>query len=223
MSINLIVFLTHNDMTVKNAAEVFNDSKAASCNYWGIKDTGIDETTGAKLAENIKTAGKTFFYESLASNEEGAVKAAKFAARLKAQYLIGLEYFEKAHEILKENNVKFAPTCGKRSGIPRMLHGTIDEVIEDGKRIQEKGVDGLCLSVYRFTGGNPEELAERFINKIEVPVIITGSINNEDRLNMVKKLKPWGFTVGSAFFNHDFGKDLSFAQQIDTVVDFLKK
>ena len=221
MSVELIPFLTWNDKTVPNALEVFEESKDAPANYWGFKDTGIEKEEAVELSNAMKNAGKTIVYESLSEKEDDCIKVAEFAVQMKFKYLIGMQYFDSVHHLLKKNNIKFIPTCGKRSGIPRMLHGTIDDVIHDGKTIQAKGVDGLCLSVYRFTGGNPEELAERFINEIHLPVIVTGSINTEQRLGVVKKLKPWGFTIGSAFFKNEFGKGLSFAEQIKKVVDYL--
>jgi len=221
MSVYLIPFLTHNDKTVDNALEVFKESKDAPTDYWGFKDTGIEEKKVKELLKAMKETGKTTFYESLAEVEKEALETAKFALELEFEYLIGMQYFESVHRLLKDKNIKFVPTCGERSGIPRMLHGSIDDVINDGKRIQNKGVDGLCLSAYRFTGGDPEALAERFINELDVPVIVTGSINSEHRLDVMKKLRPWAFTIGSAFFNNDFGKDLSFAEQIEKVVNHL--
>ena len=221
MSVNLIPFLTWNDKTVSNALEVFEDSKDAPVEYWGFKDTGIEKQKAVELSYAMEDAGKTIVYESLSEKENDCINVAQFAVQMKFKYLIGMQYFDSVHQLLKKSNIKFIPTCGKRSGIPRMLHGTIEDVINDGKIIEAKGVDGLCLSVYRFTGGNPEELAERFINEIRLPVIVTGSISNEQRLDVMKRIKPWGFTIGSAFFKNDFGEGLSFAEQIKKVVDYL--
>jgi len=38
------------------------------------------------------------------------------------------------------------------------------------------------------------------------PVIIAGSINSFEKLEKVKKLNPWGFTIGNAVFNKKFVK-----------------
>lgn len=37
----LIVMLTHNDLTVENAAEVFETCKNSKAEYWGFKETVI--------------------------------------------------------------------------------------------------------------------------------------------------------------------------------------
>ncbi len=223
MSIKLIAFLTWDDQTVGNALEVFEESKMAPTNCWGFKDTGIEEEKAVQLLKKMKEAGKITFLESLVEKEQECLKATQFAIANKFDYLIGMAYYDSVNDILQDKPIKYFPTCGKRSGIPRMLHGTIDEVIADAKRIQQTGVDGLCLSAYRFTGGDPETLAQRFINELDVPVLITGSINSNKRLDAVKRLRPWGFTIGSAFFKHDFGKDLSFAEQIGKVVSYLEE
>lgn len=223
MGVKLIVMLTCNDRTVGDALEVFEESKMAPTDWWGFKDTGIEKEEAVRLITEMKEAGKTTFFESLVEKEQECLRAAQFALDNEFDYLIGMTYYDSVNELFKDRPIKYFPTCGKRSGIPRMLHGTIDEVIADGKRVQQTGVDGLCLSAYRFTGGDPEALAEGFVNELDVPVILTGSINSNQRLDLVKKLKPWGFTVGSAFFKQDFGKDLSVAQQIGKVVAYLDR
>lgn len=218
---NLIPFLTQNDRTVAGALELFLESRNAPAKYWGFKDTGISPESARMLGKAMMDAGKIVCFECLSEDEDDCLQVAKFVAEMKFEYLIGMQYLESVHRVLKRAGTKYFPTCGDRSGIPRMLHGTIDEIIADGKRLQDYGVDGLSLSVYRFTDGDPEELARRFVNEISAPVIVTGSIRNEERLDFIKRLGPWGFTVGSAFFRHDFGKDLSFGAQIESVAGFL--
>lgn len=221
MSVNLIVFLTRDDKTVSSALEIFEANKHSPAQFWGFKDTGIDLEKAKKLYSEMKNAGKTVFFESLAENEETGLKAAKFAVDVNCDYLIGMQYFSAVHDYLKENGIKFYPTCGDRSGIPRMLHGSISDVVTDGKKVRDKDVDGLCLSMYRFTGGDPEKLAEEFIATIDFPVIVTGSINSQQRLDAIKRLNPWAITIGSAFFNQSFGDGLSFGEQIDKVSKYL--
>ena len=48
---------------------------------------------------------------------------------------------------------------------------------------------GLDILAYRYTG-DPEELAQKFIEEINLPVIIAGSINSFERLEKVKELNP---------------------------------
>ncbi len=221
MSVKLLSFLTYNDKTVPDAMEVFQQSINAPTKYWGFKDIGISPKQANDLIRAMKQAEKTTFMEAMVETEKDCMEAANFALSNEFDYLIGMEYFRSVHDSLKDKPIKFFPTCGKRSGIPRMLHGSKEEIIAHAKKIEQNGVDGLCLSAYRFTEGDPEELARDFLNKINIPVIISGSINSFERLKMIKDLKPWGFTCGSAFFNKCFGEDLTFSEQIKKVVMYL--
>jgi uncharacterized protein related to proFAR isomerase len=217
----LIAMLTYNDETVENALEVFEECKDALTKYWGFKDRGIEVERMKKLIDIMKKTGKTTFFEVLEESKEECLRSAKFAVEYAFDYLIGMRYFSSVNELLKNKPIKYYPTCGKRSGIPRMLDGSIEEIVAEAKEIEKAGVDGLVLSVYRYKG-DPKELFERFLKEINIPVIVSGSINNYERLDIIKKLNPWGFTIGSAFFNNDFGKDLTFAQQIRKVADYIK-
>ena len=223
-NIKLISFLTLNDKTVNNAKEIFDNCKDVEQKYWGFKNTGISKDYAFELLKLMKKSEKSVFYESLEENEEKALEDAKFAVENDIDYLIGMPYSDVVGNFIKDKSTKFFPTCGKRSvSLPRKLLGTIDEVIEDGLRIQDKGVSGICLSVYRFEGGNPEELAKRFIDKLNIPVIISGSVNCYERLDFVKELKPWGFTLGSGFFKKSFSDKLGFKNQLISMVEYLKK
>jgi hypothetical protein len=220
MGARLIAMLTRNDNTVENAIEVFEQYKNAPTNYWGFKDTGTDKEKMKSLIERMKSAGKTTFLEVLNEKEDECIRFAKFAIEFEFDYLIGMHYFDTVNDLLRSKPIKYFPTCGKRSGIPRMLEGPVEEIISEAKQIEKAGADGLTLSAYRYRG-NPEELSQEFVKEIQIPIIITGSINNYERLDLIKSLNPWGFTVGSAFFNKDFGKNLTLAGQIERVVDYI--
>jgi len=86
--------------------------------------------------------------------------------------------------------------------------------------IEKNSVDGFDLLAYRYVK-DPEKLAQQFIKEIKVPVILAGSINSFDRLDKVKQFKPWGFTIGSSFFDKKFVKDGSFREQIIRVLSYI--
>jgi hypothetical protein len=205
MKVNIIAMLTNNDKTVPNAKQVFDDLKDIDIDCWGFKDIGIDEEKGGLLVQSMKSAGKVTFMEPLIEEEIDCLKAARFAVTCNFDYVIGMNFYSSVHNILKKNGVKYFPTCGKRAGLPRMLYGSRKDIIDDAKRIQNYGVDGICLSVFRYVDGVPEELAMDFVNSLKTPFIVSGGINDEKRLDFIKSLNPWGFTIGSALFNKSFG------------------
>ena len=200
----LIAMLTHNDKTVSNAREVFAGAADAPTEHWGFKDTGLPLSELALLARDMKAAGKVVHFESLEEDEAACLTAARFAVSEGIDYLIGMAFHPSVAEELAGAGVGYFPTCGARSGIPRMLHGSISEIVSDGQTVRADA-DGVTLSLYRWTGGEPAELGEAFIRDVPTPVIITGSINSTARLDEIARLAPWAITVGSAIFDDAFG------------------
>jgi hypothetical protein len=201
--IELIAMLTHNDKTVGNARAVFAESVDAPTQHWGFKDTGLPLEELALIARDMKRAGKTVHFESLEEEETACLSAARFAVEEGLDYLIGMAYHPAVAKLLAAASVHYLPTCGGRSGIPRMLHGSVEEIIADADRIRPE-VDGVTLSLYRWTDGDPAVLGDAFVSAVASPVVITGSINSTTRLDEIARLAPWGITVGSALFDDVF-------------------
>jgi hypothetical protein len=202
--IELIAMLTHNDKTVPEARAVFAGAVDAPTQHWGFKDTGLPLEELALLAADMKQAGKFVHFESLEEDEESCIAAARFAAEHELDFLIGMAYYRSVSEILRKAGVRYLPTCGARSGLPRMLHGSVEEIIEDAKLIRPSS-DGVTLSLFRWTDGDPAQLGDGFLSKVPAPVVITGSVNSRRRLDQIRRLSPWGITVGSALFDDVFG------------------
>ena len=218
---NMIVMLTNHDKTVKNALELFEDCKNLPVEHWGFKDIGLPVAQMKKLVRNMKNANKKTFLEVVSYTEKECIEATKLAIECEFDYLMGTIFFQSVYDLLKDKPIKYMPFCGKVSGSPSVLEGSIDEIIAHAKSIKEKNVYGLDLLTYRYTG-DPEELAQKFIKEIDLPVIIAGSINSFEKLEKVKKLNPWGFTIGSAFFDKKFVKGGSFKEQIERIVKYLE-
>lgn len=220
--IHVIAMMTHNDQTVDGAYSHYMTNRNAKTKDWGFKDTNIVREDARKLSAAMLNDGKEVFFESLATTEEEALEAARLAVASNARYVVGMEYFTSVHKYFNEHNVKYYPTCGKRAGYPkRMLYGTIDEIIADAKRILETGVAGICLSVFRYVDGDPLELAKTFVKEVDAPLVLTGSIDSDERLDFVKEVKPWGFTVGSALFEEGYFPGKTIADKLDHISDYI--
>ena len=220
MKPKIIIMLTYNDKTVSNALEVFDQCKDLPVKYWGFKNVGLPVEKMKKLVSNMKKVKKTTFLEVVTYDEKSCIDAAKLAIDCQFNYLMGTIYFESVHNLLKDKNIKYSPFCGKVSGSPSILEGSIQEIIDKTKLLEKKGVDGFDLLAYRYVG-NAEKLAKEFIKTIKIPVILAGSINSFDRLDKVKQFNPWGFTLGRAFFDKKFVKDGSFKEQIIRVLSYI--
>lgn len=214
----LIVMLTHNDVTVKDAYEVFEACKDSKAKFWGFKEEGIPLEEMKKLYSYMKSLGKTTFLEVVAYTEEECMAGAQMGVACGVDMLMGTLYFDSINEYCKANNLKYMPFVGQITGRPSVLEGSIEGMIEQANELLKKGVYGFDLLGYRYTG-DAAELNRRFVAGVPAPVCLAGSVSSYERLAEVKEANPWTFTIGSAFFENRFGG--TFAEQIDKVVDYM--
>ncbi|TFG91252.1 MAG: hypothetical protein E4G71_04135 [Candidatus Atribacteria bacterium] len=216
----MIIMLTYNDKTVSNALEIFDQCKELPVECWGFKNIGLPVENMKRLILNMKEVKKTTFLEVVTYNEKSCLDAAKLALECQFDYFMGTVYFESVHNLLKGKPIKYFPFCGKVSSSPSILENSMQQIIDDAKLMEEKGVDGFDLLAYRYVE-NAEKLAQQFIKAIKSPVVLAGSINSFDRLDKIKQFNPWGFTIGSAFFDKIFVKGGSFKEQISRVLSYI--
>lgn len=218
---NLIVMLTHNDQTVKDAIEVFDSSKDLNVKHWGFKNIGLPVPQMKTLVKNMKDAGKTTYLEVVTYTEDDCLAAAKLAIDCGFDCLMGTLYFPSVGKLVK-NKIEYFPFCGKVWDNPSILGGTIDEIIADANHLKELGADGIDILAYRFTG-DPVELIKQYSKRVDLPTVIAGSIDSFARIDFMKEINPFGFTMGSALFNKKFKADGSFRENLKIVADYLAK
>jgi hypothetical protein len=224
MNSNLIVMLTYNDVTVSDALDVFEKAKELPVPFWGFKDIGLDKAKMKQLVRQMKAAGKTTFFEVVHYEESECLEAAKLALECGIDYLTGTICFDSIIDLVKHENIKYFPFFGNIYGHPVTLGGTMNEIVNHGRRLKDKGVDGLDLVAYRYEHADKvQELIERCVKDIDLPIILAGSINDWKRIELTTKANLWAFTIGGAFFDKKFVKDGTFNDQIRAVSDRLKQ
>lgn len=216
----LIVMLTHNDHTVKNASEIFESCKNSKAQYWGFKEKPLPISEMKSLFSRMKSCGKTTFLEVVEYDEESGLHGAKIAKECGCDILMGTVFFDSINQFCKENNMKYMPFVGQITNRPSILEGSIEDMISEAKEYLAKGVYGFDLLGYRYTG-DPVKLNNAFVQAIEAPVCLAGSVDSYERLDEVIEANPWAFTVGSAFFDEKFGTD--FHKQINNVCNYIEK
>ena len=216
----LIVMLTHNDKTVFNALEIFEKCKNTKADMWGMKEEPLPVDEMIQLYSYMKQCGKTTFLEVVAYSEKEGIEGAKLASLCNVDILMGTTFSDEINEFCKSKNIKYMPFVGDITERPSILHGSIDKMIFDANSYIEKGAYGIDLLGYRYTG-DPVLLNSRLVKEVNAPVCLAGSVNSFQRLDEVKAANPWTFTIGSAFFENQFGD--SFDNQIDTVIDYINK
>lgn len=216
----LIVMLTYNDLTVQNAFDIFEQCKDSKAKYWGFKEEGLPLEQMKKLYAYMKECGKITGLEVVAYTEEECLAGAEMAIACGCDMLMGTIFSDSVNELCRKHDLKYLPFVGKVTERPSVLEGTAEEMIEEANRYLAKGVYGIDLLGYRYTG-DATALNKQFVAGVNAPVCLAGSVNSFQRLDEVKDASPWSFTIGSAFFDNKFNG--TFCEQINKVCDYMHK
>ncbi|MBR3630260.1 MAG: hypothetical protein IKN55_07305 [Oscillospiraceae bacterium] len=215
----LIVMLTHNDKTVMNAAEIFEKCRDSAAQYWGMKEEPLPPEQMKALYRRMKECGKTTVLEVVCYTEDKCLEGAQLAVDCGVDILMGTICSDRILRFCQEHGLRYMPFVGEVYERPSILGGDIDGIIAEANDYIRRGAYGIDLLGYRFTG-DAAELNRRLVAEVPAPVCIAGSINSFARLDKVNEAGPWAFTIGSAFFEGDFGGD--FCTQINKVCDYMK-
>lgn len=216
----LIVMLTHNDLTVHNAYDIFDQCRNSRVKFWGFKEEPLPLEQMKKLFRYMKSCGKTTFLEVVAYSEKECMDGAKKAVECNCDFLLGTTFSDSINEFCRLNHIKYMPFVGKITGRPSVLDGTVKGMIQEAKTYIAKGVYGIDLLGYRYTG-DATRLNREFVANVNAPVCIAGSVNSYERLTELKSIAPWAFTIGGAFFENKF--DGTFQEQINKVCEYVNR
>ena len=216
----LVVMLTLNDRTVENAAEIFEQCKDTKAKYWGFKEEPLPLDDMKALYARMRECGKTTGLEVVAYTERECIEGAKMAIECGVDMLLGTMFFDSINEMCKEAGLKYLPFVGEVTERPSILNGTVDSMVAEAKEYLAKGAYGIDLLGYRYTG-DATALNKEFVERVDAPICIAGSVNSYERLDELKDANPWSFTIGGAFFENKF--DGTFAEQIDKVCDYMRQ
>lgn len=220
MKPHIIVMLTHNDVTVSNARECFRDSADLPIQYWGFKDVGLPTAEMEQLVNDFKVAGKTAVLEVVNFDEQGLLDAASLAIDCGVEYFTGGLFSEAVLERVHAAGMKYFPFCGDVSGSPIELKGSAEDIAKDASRLRELGADGIDLVAYRYSNGDPIELAKLVEHQLGGKnLIIAGSINSAERIRRMQEVQPFGYTMGGALFEGAFKPGGSFRENLQELVN----
>ena len=210
--------LTRDDRTIADARAVYESVAETGVRHVGCKDVGLPRDELAALIEDIRARGHTSYLEVVSETEEGALRSARIAAELRPDYLIGGTLIEPVREIIAGNGVRFFPYVGRVIGHPCLLRGTIEEIVDDARRAEELGVDGINLLAYRYDG-DVDALVEEVVDALSVPVIAAGSVDSAERIGALAEHGVWAFTIGTAALNHELVPAAPLSEQLRYVLD----
>ena len=220
MKPKLILMFTHNDVTVPDAIDYFEEVKDLPVDFFGFKEIGLKPEKMELLNDKIHKVGVKSFLEVVEYDEDKIMQPARMAVDMDFDYLMGTIYYPSVWDII-DKNIKYFPFCGEIYDRPSVLDGTIDEIVADAKKIEKAGANGFDLLAYRYKYSDKvNELVLAVKNAVDIPIVSAGSINSFDRLQQTIDQGVWGFTIGGAFFEKKFEPDGSYR---DNVMAVLKK
>lgn len=220
MKPEIIVMLTHNDVTVANARECFRESADLPVQYWGFKDVGLSQREMEQLVTDFTDAGKTPVLEVVSFEEQDLINAADLAVDCGVQYFTGGLFSEAVLQRVRAAGMKYFPFCGDVGGSPIALTGAAEDVVDDATRLRDLGADGVDLVAYRFAGGDPIHLAKLVEHRLGGEnLIIAGSVNSPERIQRMQEIGPLGYTMGGALFEGAFAPGGSFRDNLAALVD----
>jgi hypothetical protein len=217
--IEFIFMLTHGDRTVPNARAVYDEIRDCDLRYVGFKDIGLPIPELRSLSEAIRADGREVMLEVVSEAKDDELRSIRSALEIGVDWLLGGTHPQEALQILAgADGIRYCPFPGRVIGHPSLLRGTVEEIAADADRLTcLPGVHGLDLLAYRYDG-DVEALASAVNEHAHGPVIAAGSVDSLERIDALKRIGVWGFTIGGAIFDGKFAGAPSVAAQIDTVL-----
>lgn len=195
--IEFIFMLTRDDRTLPDAREVYASVAGTGLRHVGCKDVGLPQAELRALMDEIRANGHTSHLEVVSETEEATLASARAAVEIGPDFLIGGTLIEPVQEIVAGTGIRFFPYVGRIVDHPCLLRGSIEEIVEDTRRAESLGVDGINLLAYRYDG-DVDALVEAVVGATSLPVIAAGSVDSPARIRALADRGVWAFTIGTA-------------------------
>jgi hypothetical protein len=195
--LEFIFMLTRDDVTLRDARDVYASISGTGVRHVGCKDVGLPTEELSALMDDIRANGHETWIEVVSETEEATLASARAAAEIRPDHLVGGTLIEPVQEILAGTGVKFWPYVGRIVDHPCLLRGSIEEIVADTQQAAELGVDGINLLAYRYDG-DVDALVRAVVGATDLPVICAGSVDSVERIRALDAAGAWGFTIGTA-------------------------
>ncbi len=209
--------LTRNDQTIPDARSVYASIASLGLKHIGCKDVGLPKAELALLMGDIRSHGHTSYLEVVSESDDSMETSALAALEVGADYLIGGTAVERIQKAIAGTRVKFFPYIGNIVGHPCLLRGSIHDIVEDARRVEHLGVDGINLLAYRYDGA-VAELVREVAAATSLPLICAGSVDSVARIEALRDLGVWAFTIGTAALDGAFVPGRPLGDQLRLVV-----
>lgn len=201
---DFIFMLTRNDRTVADAEVHVETALQAGIRHIGFKDIGLPFDELLDLAQLIRKRGASTYLEVVSLDRESEIRSVKSAAELGVDYLLGGTHVDDVLPLLEGTPIRYYPFPGRIVGHPSVLEGSREEIVASAITLASRqGVSGLDLLAYRSKGDVPA-LMEAVCRAVSKPVIIAGSVDRPDQIDIIRKCGAAGFTIGTSALDGRF-------------------
>lgn len=212
--------LTHNDQTVENAMEVYNEIRDTPLRLVGFKDVGATPATLGSLTDAMHADGREVFLEVVSTSRDEELRSIEAALGVGVDYLLGGTHYDDALDLLEGSPLRYFPFPGTIVGHPSRLEGSLEAIAEHGRELVSKpGVHGLDLLAYRHSSVDPPSLTRAVVEASQHPVIAAGSVDSEQRIVDLASAGAWAFTIGGAIFEGQLPGAPSISSQIEWTME----
>lgn len=203
MQPDFIFMLTRNDRTVDHAEAYLDIALAHGVRHIGFKDIGQPLATLRRLNRDIRAGGASSYLEVVSQDRDSELASVRAALELDVDFLLGGTHVADALPLLAGSRIRYYPFPGQVHGHPSILGGTRASIAESARRLADlPGVHGLDLLAYRADVDVPALIAD--VCRVDVPVIVAGSLDTAERIQGVCRAGAAGFTVGTAALDGKF-------------------
>jgi len=217
--LEFIFMLTRDDQTVTDALEVYEDLRDTGLRYVGFKDVGVPPETLRELTAAIRGDGRAVVLEVVSLSTDDELRSVRVGLDLGVDLIMGGTHPEAVLPLLEGSPVRYLPFPGTVIDHPSVLTGSIDEIAEHARRLTSlPGVHGLDLLAYRHAGDVPALMAA-VVAASRGPVVVAGSIDSDERIEVARASGAWGFTVGGAVFDRCWLPGGSCAEQVRHILE----
>ncbi len=196
--------LTHNDLTVENCVDIFDEIADLGIAHVGFKDIGVGPKTLDRLNRRIKAAGATSYLEVVSLSTADAERAATRAREIGVDCLLGGTDMTAMRAAVSGTEIRCFPFVGRPEGHPTKLRGDGARIAEDCRRSDALGCTGIDLLAYRAVDCDPLELVREARATLKGRLIVAGSIDSPSRIAALAAAGVDAFTMGSAAFDRAF-------------------
>jgi hypothetical protein len=218
--IEFIFMLTHNDVTVEDALEVFDEVRDSGLRYIGFKDIGPPPHVLTEVTRAAHDAGMEVMLEVVSTSAEDERASIEAALSIGVDWVLGGTNPETGLKILQGSDVRYCPFPGTVVGHPSVLEGSVEAIADHARELTAMdGVHGLDLLAYRHETADVDALVRAVVEASDGPVIAAGSVVGFDQIERLANAGAWGFTIGGAIFEGKLPGAPDVAAQVRSVLE----